>query len=109
MTRLLAAGVASRVGFTLDEVDDLRIAIDELCFSLVGPSGREGTVTVRYRLLPDGLVVEGEGHFQDDDIHHAPLLSPLSMQILGALADECQLEPGLEGPTFRLVKRHRVD
>lgn len=105
MTRLLAAGVASRVGFTLDEVDDLRIAIDELCFSLVGPGGREGTVVMRYRLLPDGLEVEGEGHFSDG--MSQPLLSPLSMQILGALADECQLEPGADGPTFRLVKRRR--
>ena len=74
-----------------------------------GRPTRTGTVTVRYQLLADGIVVEGEGHFQDDeDAHHAPLLSPLSMQILGALADECQLEPGLEGPTFRLVKRHRA-
>lgn len=105
MTRILAAGVASRVGFTLDEVDDLRIAIDELCFSLVGPNGREGTVTMRYRMLPDGLEVEGEGHFADGT--HEPLLSPLSMQILGAVTDECHLEPGLEGPTFRIVKRHR--
>ena len=107
MTRILAAGVASRVGFTLDEVDDLRIAIDELCFSLVGPGVREGTLTVRYQLLPDGLVVEGEAHFPDGT-HHEPLLSPLSMQILGAVADECHLEPGLEGPTFRLVKRRRL-
>ncbi len=106
MTRILAAGVASRLGFTFDEVEDLRIAIDELCFSLVGARGREGTVTLRYRLLPDGLVVEGEGHFTDGA--HEPLLSPLSMQILGAVVDECQLEPGLEGPTFRLVKRHRA-
>ncbi|MFP5319033.1 MAG: hypothetical protein ACLGI2_12170 [Acidimicrobiia bacterium] len=105
MTRILAAGVASRVGFTLDEVDDLRIAIDELCFSLVGPSGREGTVTMCYRMLSDGLEVEGEGHFSDGG--HEPLLSPLSMQILGAVTDECHLEPGLEGPTFRIVKRHR--
>ena len=108
MTRILAAGVASRVGFTLDEVDDLRIAIDELCFSLVGPGGREGTVTVRYQLLPDGLVIEGEGHFSDGR-YYEPLVSPLSMQILGAVADECDLEAGLEGPTFRLVKRHRED
>ena len=106
MTRLLAAGVASRVGFTLDEVDDLRIAIEEVCFALVGPAGREGTLSVRYELIDDGLVVEGEGHFADGG-HHTPLLSPLSMQILGAVTDECTLEPGLEGPTFRLVKRHR--
>ncbi len=106
MTRLLAAGVASRVGFTLDEVEDLRIAIDELCFSLVGATGRAGTVTVRYQLLADGVVVEGQGHFTDG-VHHEPLLSPMSMQILQSVADECELEPGLEGPTFRLVKRRR--
>lgn len=108
MTRILAAGVASRVGFTLDEVDDLRIAIDELCFSLVGPGGREGTLSVRYEIIDGGIIVEGEGHFQDT-VHHTPLLSPLSMQILGAVADECSLEPGLEGPTFRLVKRHKSE
>src|SRR5215831_210048 len=102
MTRILAAGVASRVGFTLEEVDDLRIAIDELCFSLVGPGPREGTLTIRYQLLPDGLVVEGEAHFPDGT-HHEPLLSPLSMQILTAVAGDCHLEPGLKGPTFRPV------
>jgi hypothetical protein len=107
MTRILAAGVASRVGFTLDEVDDLRIAIEEVCFALVGPSGRDGTVTVRYAILPDGVLVEGEGHFTDG-LPHTPLLSPMSMQILNAVSDECQLEPGLEGPTFRLVKRRRI-
>jgi serine/threonine-protein kinase RsbW len=108
MTRILAAGVASRVGFTLDEVDDLRIAIDELCFSLVGPNGREGTIRVRYEIIDDGVIVEGEGHFEDGG-HHTPLLSPLSMQILKSVADECTLEPGLEGPAFRLVKRHKAE
>ena len=107
VARMMAAGVASRLGFTLEEVDDLRIAIDELCFSLVGSGGRDGTVSVRYQILPDGLLVEGEGHFVDG-IHHEPLLSPLSMQILGAVTDECDLESGLDGPTFRLLKRRRL-
>ncbi len=73
----------------------------------MGPGGRTGTVNVRYLILPDGLLVEGEGHFSDG-MHHEPLLSPLSMQILHAVADECELEAGLEGPTFRLVKRRRL-
>jgi serine/threonine-protein kinase RsbW len=107
VTRMLAAGVASRVGFTLDEVDDLRIAIDELCFSLVGAEGRDGTLTVTYRLLADGLEVEGKGRFADGG-NVAPVLSEMSQWILNAVSDECNLEPGLEGPTFRLVKHLRA-
>jgi serine/threonine-protein kinase RsbW len=107
VARMMAAGVASRLGFTLDEVDDLRIAIDELCFSLVGRNGRPGTVSLRYLMTPEGLVVEGAGHFADR-ANEEPRLSPLSMQILKAVTDECTVEAGSDGPTFRLFKRHRI-
>src|SRR5206468_4815526 len=65
ISRIMAAGVASRVGFTLDEVEDLRIAIDEVCYSLVGARGRAGTITLRYLLEGDELAVEGVGRFTD--------------------------------------------
>src|SRR5256886_9524240 len=39
LVRLTAAGLASRLGFTFDEVEDLRIAVDELCFHLLGGAG----------------------------------------------------------------------
>jgi hypothetical protein len=103
----MAAGVASRVGFTLDEVEDLRIAIDEVCFSLVGARGRAGTITLRYLLDGDELAVEGVGRFTDG-LGNAPVVSALSTQILAAVVDECQLSAGDEGPTFRLVKRRRT-
>jgi len=106
ISRLMAAGVASRVGFTLDEVEDLRIAIDEVCFSMVGPRGRAGTITLRYRLDADHLVVEGAGQFSDG-LSNEPVVSALSNQILAAVVDECELSAGEEGPRFRLVKRHR--
>ena len=31
LARVTATGLASRLGFTFDEVEDLRLAIDELC------------------------------------------------------------------------------
>ncbi|MBA2438406.1 MAG: anti-sigma B factor RsbW, partial [Acidimicrobiia bacterium] len=43
VARLTAAGLASRLGFSFDEVEDVKIAVDELCFALVGTKGREGT------------------------------------------------------------------
>jgi len=106
ISRIMAAGVASRVGFTLDEVEDLRIAIDELCFALVGSRGREGTISIRYLLGPDQLAVEGEGRFTDG-LGNDPVISSLSNQILAAVVDECEMASGDEGPTFRLVKRRK--
>lgn len=107
ISRIMAAGVATRVGFTLDEVEDLRIAIDELCFALVGGRGRAGTITLRYLLDGDQLAVEGTGRFTDRP-EAEPVLSALSRQILAAVVDECELAAGTEGPTFRLVKRRRT-
>src|SRR5437899_7416163 len=97
LARLTVAGVASRMGFTYDEVEDLRIAIDELCFSLVGTRGRPGTIALTYSLLPEGLLVEGTGVF-DDDTEIQPTLSPLSQQILQAVVDEHELATGEDGP-----------
>ncbi len=104
ITRIMVAGVASRVGFTLDEVEDLRIAIDELCFALVGRGGRPGTLTVQYAIADDALTVRGAGHFVDG-ADSSPVLSPLSAQILRAVVDECEVSAGADGPTFRMVKR----
>src|SRR5262249_10997893 len=66
LARVTAAGLAGRLGFSYDEVEDLRLAIDELCFGLTGPTGRHGTVELRYLIVDEGLVVEGQGHFVDD-------------------------------------------
>ncbi|MHB1930810.1 MAG: ATP-binding protein [Acidimicrobiales bacterium] len=103
LARVTAAGLASRLGFTFDEVEDLRLAIDELCYGLTGSGGREGTVAIRYLLGADSLVVEGEGRFSSGDGKAG--LSELSEVILHALVDEHELWPSEEGPTFRLVKR----
>ncbi len=106
LARVTAAGLASRLGFSYDEVEDLRLAIDELCFGLTGSGGRDGTVSVRYILVDDKLVVEGAGHFASgpEAVHS----SELSNVILTALVDEHVLENTPEGPRFRMVKRrHR--
>jgi serine/threonine-protein kinase RsbW len=104
LARLTAAGVASRMGFTYDEVEDLRIAIDELCFALVGSRGRAGTIELRYTFDDDGLVVEGTGTFIEP-VPAVPALSALSRQILSAVVDEHEVSTGDGGPRFRLLKR----
>jgi anti-sigma regulatory factor (Ser/Thr protein kinase) len=103
LARVTAAGLASRLGFTFDQVEDLRLAIDELCFGLTGTNGREGTVHVRYLVGDGALEVEGQGHFDDD--HRQVRLSELSEVILNALVDEHELVSDGPTPHFRMVKR----
>jgi serine/threonine-protein kinase RsbW len=102
LARVTAAGLASRLGFTFDEVDDLRLAIDELCFALIGAKGRQGTVQLEYHVLGDGLEVVGTGHFVDSGPE--PALHDFSEQILDALVDEHDLG-GKDQPHIRLLKR----
>jgi hypothetical protein len=100
--RVTAAGLASRIGFSFDEVEDLRLAIDELCYGLTGPTGRDGMVEVRYLLEDDELVIEGEAQISAGG---SGGLTDLSQVILRALVDEHEFSDGDRGPRFRLVKR----
>lgn len=108
LTRMMAAGVASRLGFDLDEVDDLRIAIDEVCFTLVGTRGRPGTISTSYEVVSGALVVEGVALLTDPPAG-PPRLSELSARILESVVDECELGWSPLGPTFRLLKRRRSE
>jgi hypothetical protein len=102
LARVTAAGLASRLGFTFDQVEDMRLAIDEMCFGLTGSQGRDGTLEVKFHLNPEGLAVEGRGHFASPGPVH---LSELSEVILDALVDEHSMEDGAEGPHFSLLKK----
>jgi serine/threonine-protein kinase RsbW len=103
LARMTAAGLASRLGFTYDDVEDLRIAVDELCFVLVGTAGRTGTIALTYRVEGSTLAIDGVGEFGDDETVEAP--SELSEQILAAVVDGFELELTGDRPRFRLVKK----
>ena len=103
VARLTAAGLAGRMGFSYDEVEDLRIAVDELCFLLVGTKGRDGTLELVYELLPDAITIQGTGRFETGTSAIAPSVSDLSQQILAAVVDEHDVDGA--GQRFRLTKR----
>ncbi|MBX6749527.1 MAG: anti-sigma regulatory factor [Micromonosporaceae bacterium] len=61
VVRAATAGLAARLSLTLDEIEDLRIAVDEACAMLLSlPAGDPaGTATLRcrYEVLADALAV----------------------------------------------------
>jgi serine/threonine-protein kinase RsbW len=50
MLRTLTAGVAARCDLTLDEIEDLRLAVDEACAILLPHAPRDGVLTARFTL-----------------------------------------------------------
>ena len=102
LVRVTGTGLASRIGFTFEEVEDLRLAIDELCFAIIGSKGREGVLRVRYVVHAEGLEVIGTAELKDEV--RPPTMSELSERILDALVDEHDMV--YDGPPgFRLLKR----
>ncbi|MGQ0744589.1 MAG: ATP-binding protein [Acidimicrobiales bacterium] len=103
LARMLAAAVGSRAGLTLDEIDDLRIAIDEVMFAAVGPDGGEGQVALTFRLEATRIEVIGRSVFADG-VASRGRPTALSDQILRAVLDEYSISPEPDGASFRLVK-----
>ncbi len=84
LARLTVASLAGQHGFSFDAIEDLRIAIDELCHVLVGADGRPGSISLRFCVEGETLVVVADGTAGED----RPQLSDLSAQILAATVDE---------------------
>ena len=104
VVRLVAAGLASRLKFTLDEIEDLKIAVDELASYVIGSQGRDGTLEIRFSILEDALEIHGEGHLSGDPKVRTEL-TQFSRVILDSVADSASLQQ-LDGvPTFELLKK----
>jgi serine/threonine-protein kinase RsbW len=55
--RTATAGLAARLDFTLDEIEDLRIAVDEACAMLLPNALETAQLLCRFELEPDTLSV----------------------------------------------------
>lgn len=101
LARLATADAGSRAGFDVEEIDDLRIAVSELC-NLVSRADGSGDVALTFTLSSDAVQVAGQGPgFPEGDIE-------LSERIVEAVVDEHELRNDGEGGTFALVKRRRA-
>jgi serine/threonine-protein kinase RsbW len=101
--RTTTAGLAARLDLTLDEIEDLRIAVDEACGLLLARRRHDqDDLAATFRLLPDSLevVVRGPAVELPDDSSYA-------WALLRALAGEVQTCSGdPDGSWIRLT--HRV-
>ena len=100
LARLAAADTGSRAGFDYDEIEDLRIAVSEVC-AMVG-SGEESRVVLAFTVTDDRVVVDASG----DRPGTAPAEEEFAFALVKAVVDEFAVtENGPAG--FQIVKTRR--
>jgi serine/threonine-protein kinase RsbW len=88
LARLTAATVAGRAGFGVEDIEDLRLAVEELCLSLVG-AAQDGRLHFTYDVEGDAITVDC--WYEAADGGSTPRgrdADDLSLRILDALVDE---------------------
>jgi serine/threonine-protein kinase RsbW len=103
--RITTAGLAARLDFTLDDIEDLRIAVDEAC-ALLLPHAVEGAeLDCRFELATDALSFSVTVATSDP----APLSQDsFAWTVLNALAGDVKSTADGDLVTVSLVKHRGV-
>jgi serine/threonine-protein kinase RsbW len=103
VVRLVAAGLAARLSFTLEDIEDLKIAVDELSAYITGAHGRSGTLAVSFTLRDDRIEITGTGEYAEAyDVRTD--LTEFSRMILETVTDSADLNASDGMPVFSIVK-----
>ena len=94
--RVVAASLAADAGFTIDDIDDLRLAISEI-FSILIDDSTGARARIRFSVGDGEIRASIEQVGADDAIE----LDELASNILATVVDEF----AVDGPAVRLVKR----
>jgi serine/threonine-protein kinase RsbW len=106
VVRLVAAGLASRLKFTIDDIEDLKIAVDEVCAYLTGAQGREGDLHIGFTVTDDRIEIAGTGILAPGQKIRTDL-TEFSRVILDTVVDSATLDSTNGRPAFNLVKSKR--
>jgi hypothetical protein len=98
LARLATADAGSRAGLSIDEIEDLRIAVSELC-ALVG--GEDVELTLAFTTADGSVEVDGRGGPGLPEGENADMAQAL----VAAVVDEHRIQVDAAHTTFQIVKR----
>ncbi len=99
--RLVAAEAGGRVGFSSTQLDDLRVAVDELCYTLMDATDRRLLLRV---LARDGRVIV-RGSARQRRGAAPPRLASIAEVIVDATTDHHSLSVDGDQLSFVVMKR----
>lgn len=104
VARVAVASLAAELPFTLQDIEDLRIAVDELAAVAIDGCGPDAFLDLRFEIDDDRLVVSGRVAGAGDP----PAMHAVAADLLALVAEGHQI--GVDGGdrVFRFSKRPRV-
>lgn len=104
VARVTVASVAGELPLTLQDVDDLRVAVDELAAVVIEDVGPEAVLRLEVRVHDDALEVVG----RVAGAGPLPELHPVAVDLLGLVAPGHELANDGADRTFRFARRVAV-
>jgi hypothetical protein len=114
LARLIAAALAADADFSVDDTEDLRVAVSELVALLVeGAVDTTETMSLSFTRQPDAVEITGQRALVGDGAGASQVdgadPDDLALEILRVVVDEHTFDADATGRRFRLVKRARAD
>jgi hypothetical protein len=87
--RLAASGIAGMAGFTVDEIEDIKIAVSEVLLALIEHGGGK-SIEVEFTVEDETFRVQGQTAIETFDAEHPDLL--LCRTVLASVCTEHGIE-----------------
>lgn len=102
LVRAVTTALGARCDLTLDQIDDLHIAVDEACALLIPHAGTESTLTARFGLDNGRIEFRASVPAREGT---QPDRSGLSWAVLSALSDDLRTSSDGDGLSVTVVKQ----
>jgi serine/threonine-protein kinase RsbW len=102
--RTATAGLAARLDFTLDEIEDLRIAVDEACGMLLAQAAPDASLECDFTLGEDRISIAVSARSQQP---RPPSRDTFAWTVLSALAGSADAWVGPGGKVTVLLRKVR--
>lgn len=88
VVRLTTSAIANRLGFSIDEIDDIKVAVAEACTNILENCIKEVNYTVLYELYENELLISVKGKTDNKDNKVNSQEGELGIFIIESLMDE---------------------
>ena len=102
LARLTASSLAADLDWSVDDIDDLRIAVDELCAAIIVAATPTAPLDIAFERTDEGLAIEGMCETADES---EVRLDPFAREMLELTTTRFEVDGDGSTRRFRLEKR----